>query len=135
MIRLAAILQLVWAIGLFALMGLPNSPWFKADSIWPYFSYAILATAVGPFCNLRFGWYSTICLNLSMLVLVGGMFAINVLMFIIGHELYRDSPGTIIVVFIYAIILVAPPATICGLLYADRAALKESLRLKTGSRA
>jgi hypothetical protein len=129
MLRLVAILQMVWAIGMFALMGFPTSPWYKVDSIWPYFTYVLLVAAIGAFCNLRLGWYLTIGINALVLVLIGGMVSLNVGMFVFRHELYRDSPATILIVFIYAAIFVAPSAFICGMLYADRLALKEVLGL------
>jgi hypothetical protein len=131
MLRLVAILEMVWAIGMFALMGLPTSPWYKVDSIWPYFTYILLATAIGAFCNFRLGWYLTVGINVLVLVLVGGVVSLNMAMFVFGHELYRDSPGTILVVFIYAAIFIAPSAFICGMIYADRLALKKVLGFAT----
>ena len=44
------------------------------------------------------------------------MVMVNALMFVSGHELYRDSPATVFVVLIYAFVFAIPSTVLC-LLY------------------
>ena len=61
----------------------------------------------------------TVVVTVSLTALVTGVFTvINVAMFLLGHELYRDSPGTIVVVAINAAVFTAPALVILSLFVA-----------------
>jgi hypothetical protein len=48
------------------------------------------------------------------------MVAMNAFMFISGHELYKDSPATILIVLSYAIVFAMPATTLCVLYLVHR---------------
>lgn len=56
------------------------------------------------------------------------MVIVNVVAFVLGHELYRDSPGTIIVVIPLAIMFMLPSIFFCWQYYLHRAEIKKMLR-------
>lgn len=56
------------------------------------------------------------------------MVAVNIWMFITGHPLYQDSPGTIFIVAIYAVIFAIPSTLLCGLYLAQRRTVWKLLR-------
>ena len=56
------------------------------------------------------------------------MVAINTWMFISGHELYRDSPATILVVLSYAVVFAIPSTILCCLYLAQRKQIWKILR-------
>jgi hypothetical protein len=49
-------------------------------------------------------------------VVTAPLVLLNVAMFVLEHPLYQDSPGTIIIVGIYAVVLTLPATVILGLL-------------------
>lgn len=123
--RIAAIIQLVWAIGLFVLLAVPFFMAAKGSSmLWATGASVFLLTALGAFCDNWLAWIVALCCDMIVLVMVGAIVFWNILMFVMGHELYKDSPATIVVVFIGAVLFVAPPAAICLLVYTDRDKLR-----------
>jgi hypothetical protein len=48
------------------------------------------------------------------------MVAINTWMFMSGHELYQDSPATILVVLSYGVVFAIPSTILCGLYLVQR---------------
>lgn len=57
------------------------------------------------------------------------MVSLNFYMFASGHELYLDSPATIFVVAIYAILFAFPACLLCSLYFIQRKVLLEAIRI------
>ncbi len=59
------------------------------------------------------------------------MVSVNIWMFFSGHELYQDSPATILIVLIYAIVFAVPATLLCILYLANRKKLWQIIRFGT----
>jgi hypothetical protein len=73
-------------------------------------------------CNVadcRWARLLTLAATVVVALLSGTVVLVNAAMFAMGHALYRDSPATILVVFIYAVVLTAPALLIALALIAD----------------
>jgi hypothetical protein len=114
-------IQLVWAMLLFLLMGARA---FGSGSVFGIALGAILIvyliSTVGCLANFRVAWLVAFFVPVLILMRWVPMVCINCFMFFTGHELYQDSPATILVVVIYAVAFVAPPLVIYSLLFLDR---------------
>lgn len=67
-------------------------------------------------------WAIVMCIMVALLLTIRWvpMVAINAWMFATGHELYRDSPATILVVLSYAIVFAIPSLILCVLYFFQR---------------
>lgn len=78
--------------------------------IGAFIVYAI--SSYGIFKDYRWAWIISIAFLGSCWILHGWMgwanFVVNLKMFVTGHELYQDSPGTIMVVFMNAVFGIVP---------------------------
>ncbi|MGB7325087.1 MAG: hypothetical protein WBD31_09460 [Rubripirellula sp.] len=72
------------------------------------------------FANSRLGWVVALVVPAFPLLRWTPMVAVNFWMFFTGHELYRDSPATIFIVAINAIMFVLPGLLIYLCLFVDR---------------
>jgi hypothetical protein len=123
--RLSTVLQFGWAFLLFDILAVPvlvsqkniQNPWVVGTII---FTTVFFISSIMSLLKVRRALVVAFVCNLLTLTVFGAYVGINVLMFLIGHELYQDFPATIIVVFIHAIILVLPPAIVTNLLWRDR---------------
>lgn len=79
-------------------------------------------TVVSLFALVGKGWAIGISVIIAILLMIRWlpMVAINTWMFMSGHDLYRDSPATILVVFSYAVVFAIPSTILCGLYLVQR---------------
>lgn len=81
---------------------------------WLYLSILIVyaIAAFGIFQDKRWAWVVSVLFLAGYWVLFGWIgwvnFVVNVAMFVSGHELYQDSPMTIVVVFFRALFGIVP---------------------------
>jgi len=84
---------------------------------WPGLLYGValalfVVASAGIYADCRWAWIISVAFLLGYWILRGWLawanFVINSYMFLTGHELYRDSPGTILVVAIYAVFGIFP---------------------------
>ena len=81
-----------------------------------------LAYAVISFYALkgkRWATFVSILVALTLMIRWLPMVTVNAWMFFTDHALYNDSPATIFVVMIYAIIFAIPSTALCGLYIAQ----------------
>lgn len=78
------------------------------SSVWIAFVCAYWVVIAGMFRNRRIAWLLAIIPPAYVALRIGPMLIINVYMFATGHELYLDSPATIIIVFIYGVVVLLP---------------------------
>jgi len=74
---------------------------------------------ISVFALLGKKWATGVSVVVALLLMLRWlpMASINTWMFVTGHELYRDSPATILVVISYGVVF-AIPATVLSILYA-----------------
>jgi len=114
-LHLFRIVQTLWALALLAFVT-PLLVRAASDSIIavPYIVAIVIyvVASCGIFMDYRWSWILSIAFLAGYWGLQGWMagvnFAVNTWMFLSGHELYEDSPMTILVVFISAIFDVFP---------------------------
>ena len=82
-----------------------------------------LVATIACLFNHRMAWFVAIALPILPLMRWLPMICLNLFMFLTGHEPYQDSPGTIVVVAIYAVVFVAPAVLIYFCLFLDRKCL------------
>ena len=113
--------QILWA-GLFVItIGLRALASESATGVTiGVFSVAYLIAAIACLANVRVGWIVAILIPILPLLRWTPMVAVNFWMFFTGHELYQDSPATIFIVAINAIIFVVPGLLIYVCLFLDR---------------
>lgn len=58
------------------------------------------------------------------------MVVVNLWMFVSGHELYQDSPATIFIVVVYAVVFAIPSTVVCALFLFNRKELWFTLRTR-----
>lgn len=82
------------------------------------FALCIFFVVVSLLALLKNRWAIAISVLVAIILMLRWlpMVIINTWMFISGHELYQDSPATILVVLSYAIVF-AIPSTILNILY------------------
>lgn len=130
--KVAAWTQLAWSIFIFLTLGLAQLGSEKSLA----FGIGILSI-VYVFCSglalaeNRIGWLVALLVSVFPLTIYLPLVAVNFYMFFTGHELYRDSPLTIVIVLMYAVAYVFPAAVIYTLVFAGR---KEIFRNRTLAR-
>lgn len=83
-------------------------------------SIGYLGVAVACLWNYRWAWWISILAMAAPIVMVLPMVCVNTLMLVSGHELYKDSPGTFLVVIMLAVVFVAPSTLFYFFLALDR---------------
>jgi hypothetical protein len=122
--------QLLWAIFLVAIVGVRGIASGSTVGVTlGAISVAYLAATIVCFFNNRMAWYVAIALPILPLLRWVPMVCLNVFMFSTGHELYRDSPATIVVVAMNAMQFVTPAVVIYFCLFLDRKRLMAVLFL------
>lgn len=93
-----------------------------SDSRAILLALSVTYAAVSFFALTGKRWAIVVSVVIAILLMIRWlpMVAINVWMFISGHELYRDSPATIFVVLSYAVVFAIPSTVLCGLYFAQR---------------
>jgi hypothetical protein len=79
----------------------------------------------------RWAIATTVVVAVLLLIRWLPVVVVNTWMFISGHELYRDSPGTIFIVAAYAVVFAVPAAIVCTLFYLNGKVLRFMLRSGT----
>lgn len=82
------------------------------------FALGVIFIVMSVFALYEKRWAIAACVLIAVILMLRWLpvAVINTWMFISGHELYQDSPATILVVLSYAIVF-AIPATILSTLY------------------
>lgn len=103
--------------------------WAAALLLFAYNMYSVTFTmiallyslaTVGVFWDIRLAWIFSAITPLLIFLYFGTWAAVNFFMFFIGHELYKDSPATIIVVIVYCLFTIVPSGIILLLLWINR---------------
>ena len=102
------------ALLLFLLGGLLSYPhvienWYKTGAVGTYFGLSILALNG----KLRLSWAFLIFVPLYFVASIIPMAVYNFYEFYLGNEIFKDSPGTLLVVAIYLAVLGAPSLILC----------------------
>ena len=115
-LKVTRTLLLAWglALGLFILVrgGL--------TSVYGLVTVAYLIAMFGCVFNFRVAWIATLTITMLSLVRWLPMVCVNVFMYLTGHELDQDSPATIFVVVVIAVVFVIPPLSINVSLFLER---------------
>ena len=114
-INLFRIVQAIWAIALIFILCplILIRGDIKIITIIYFISFIIYGVAtIGIFKNNRWDWILSILFLIFYWLLHGWVdvynFVTNVSMFLSGHDLYKDSPATIFVVFINSFFTIVP---------------------------
>ncbi|TWU35191.1 hypothetical protein Q31b_52870 [Novipirellula aureliae] len=91
-------------------------------------SVVYLVATLACLANSRLGWIVALAVPILPLLRWTPMVVINFWMFFTGHELYQDSPATIFIVAINAIMFVLPGLLIYLCLFLDRKRLLAAMR-------
>ncbi len=117
----AKVAQLIWAAFFVVTIGLRA---FASGSFmgvaFGAISIAYLAAALACLTNSKAGWIVALAVPILPLLRWTPMVVMNFWMFFTGHELYKDSPATIFIVAINAIMFVLPGLLIYLCLFLDR---------------
>jgi len=113
-LQLYRAVQAAWALALLAFVApmvvARGFTWHGLLSLVAFAMYC--AAAIGTYADHRWAWIISIAFLAGYWLLRGWMawanFVVNVYLFLTGHESYRDSPATIMVVGIYAIFGILP---------------------------
>jgi hypothetical protein len=128
-LALARIVQILWAIFFVVVIGIRAIASGSAlEMLIGSLSVIYLGAALACFANSRIAWIVALALTVLPLLRWTPMIAINFWMFFEGHELYRDSPATIFIVAINAIVFVLPGLLIYICCFVDRKRLFAVLR-------
>ena len=100
-------------------------------------SFVVYAVAsVGIFLDLRWAWILSVAFLAAYWILSGWIslanFVVNSYMFLTGHELYRDSPLTIVIVLANALFGIIPAGILLILGVICRRHILEALRGQCG---
>ena len=127
--------QTMWAFFLFSIFLLltiahwPSRPTLVATGLLAIY----LAATACAFRDDRPAWMVAIAVPILVLILTAPLVIVNVWMFLAGHNLYRDSPGTILIVATYAITLTVPAFVLIILFFACRKEIGGIFRPPPGS--
>lgn len=125
----AKIIQTLWSLFLvFAVGPVAFSSGGWVGALIGVATIIYLVACFGCFSDRRSAWLVAIILPALVLARWLPMVVGNVYMYWSGHELYRDSPATILVVGVYAIVFVLPPFAIYASLLLDRSRFVSALR-------
>lgn len=128
-LAIAKIIQLLWALFFVHTFGV----WAFATGGTVSISLVIisilyLAAAIACLTNCRIGWMIAIVIPILPLVRWTPMVFVNFWMFFNGHELYQDSPATIVIVAMNGFMFVLPGVLIYLCLALDNKRLLTALR-------
>lgn len=84
--------------------------------------------AVFTLLGKRWAWGISVIVAFSLMIRWLPMVLINAWMFISGHELYQDSPATIFIVLLYAVLFAIPATFLCGLYIWQRKRIWQLIR-------
>lgn len=119
-LSLLKLLQVIWAaaflIYAYIWVHTPN----KYSVTFAVIALLYSLATVGIFWDIRLAWIFSVVPPLLIFLLVGAWVSLNFFMFFIGHELYKDSPATIIVVIIYCLFTIVPSGIILLLFWINR---------------
>ena len=114
-LHLFRVVQTLWALSLLTFVTPLIVRGASHSIVAGFFIMAIVIYVVAScaiFMDYRWSWILSIAFLAGYWFLHGWMalvnFAVNVWMFFSGHELYKDSPATIIIVFLSAIFGIFP---------------------------
>lgn len=127
MLELAKVIQILWAIFFALQIGLPA--FYSGNTAGVVIGTVVyLVATLTCLTKSKLAWIVAMIVPLLPLARWAPMVFLNFWMFITGHELYQDSPATIIVIVYYAIALVLPGLLIYLLLFLDRKRLLAAFR-------
>jgi len=128
-LHLFRVVQAAWAFALLAFLTpaiIANMGLISRGSIYICSFILFAISSYGIFRGYRWAWIISIAFLASYWLLYGWVgwanFVVNAKMFFTGHELYQDSPGTILAVLIRAIFGIVPATCllILGVISGDR---------------
>jgi len=127
-----AVTQVLWVV----LLGVVASYWLWRDLTLPGslllgFLAAYVYMIVALYRGKRWAWWLCWVPPLISLVLAAPNVVYNFVLFFSDDPLYLDSPGTILVVAVHAILFVIPPSAIAVLLVWSRTLLPSNSALLT----
>ena len=131
--------QAVWALALIMFVApliVRNNEFSLVVGLY-LVSFIVYAMAsVGIFLDLRWAWILSVAFLASYWILSGWIglvnFVVNSYMFFSGHELYRDSPLTIVIVLANALFGIIPAGILLILGVICRRHILEALRGQCG---
>jgi hypothetical protein len=133
-VRLYGVVQAAWAFALCFVLGPMMITRGVTGTRLAYVAAfgMYLVSSLGILAGARWAWIYSLAFLAAYWVLRGWValatFLINNYMFFTGHELYRDSPATIIVVWIYAVFGVLPATCLLILALLSARPILEILR-------
>ncbi|HQM99675.1 MAG TPA: hypothetical protein PLL36_01295 [Candidatus Hydrogenedentes bacterium] len=120
-------LQIVWSFLLLIIFGVASMVSFVRDGNLSYIHLALTMVAMvyvgaaflGQYNN-RIAWWISLPIPAIYLFLYLPGVVLNIVLFLAGNEKYLDSPATIFIVLIYALVFVLPPLAIYYGLFRNR---------------
>jgi hypothetical protein len=80
--------------------------------------------------NIRIAWLFSVLTTMLFFILFFPVVALNFLMFVMGHELYKDSPATIFAVISWCMLFVVPTSVILFLVWKNREHIPKIFKFK-----
>ena len=118
MITIIRFLQLIWSIFLFVILLVGFLSFQTAPVVWAllFLFVYFCASFFAFFVTNRLAWLIAIIVPFYLLRLYGPIVILNVYLGYINRGLFGDSPGTLIMMQVYFLLIVIPSAILC-LLY------------------
>lgn len=127
MLKLVKAIQVAWSFLLLIVFGVASMRGFGADGkpsyIHLFFAVvAVIYVGAAFLCqyNNRIAWWVALPIPALFLFMYLPLVVLNFTLFLSGHERYQDSPATIFIVVLYALVMVLPASFIYYGMFRER---------------